>query len=35
MNGATYLAFDEMLVYIPTTKNSLKKYRIEKVNRIS
>lgn len=35
MNGATYLAFDEMLVYIPTTKNSLKKYRIEKVNCIS
>ena len=35
MNGATYLAFDEMLVYIPTTKNSLKKYRIEKVNSIS
>lgn len=32
MNGASYLAFDEMLIYIPTTKNSLKKYGIERVN---
>lgn len=32
MNGASYLAFDEMLIYIPTSKNSLKKYGIEKVN---
>lgn len=31
MNGSTYIAFDEMLLYIPTSKNSLKKYGIEKV----
>lgn len=35
MNSTTYLAFDEMLVYIPTSRSSLKKYGIEKVNCIS
>ena len=32
MNGKTYLAFDELLLYIPTSKRELKKYGITKVN---
>lgn len=34
MNGKTYLAFDELLLYIPTSKRELKKYGITKVNSI-
>ncbi|MBF1096883.1 MAG: hypothetical protein HXL37_01135 [Riemerella sp.] len=32
MNGKTYLAFDEFMLYISTSKNELKKYEIERVN---
>ena len=32
MNGKTYLAFDELLLYIPATKSNLAKYGIEIVN---
>lgn len=32
MNGKTYLAFDEFMLYINTSKNELKKYEIERVN---
>lgn len=32
MNGKTYLAFDELLLYIGTTKKELQKYNIERVN---
>ena len=32
MNGKTYLAFDELMLYINTSKNELKKYGIERVN---
>lgn len=32
MNGKTYLAFDELMLYIGTTKKDLQKYKIEKVN---
>lgn len=34
MDGKTYLAFDELMLYIGTTKNELQKYKIERVNRI-
>ncbi|RRC98740.1 hypothetical protein [Prevotella sp. OH937_COT-195] len=34
MNGKIYLAFDEFMLYISTSKNELKKYEIERVNRI-
>lgn len=34
MNGKTYLAFDEFLLYINTSKSELKKYEIERVNSI-
>ena len=29
MNGATYLAFDELMIYIPATKKELERYGIE------
>ena len=32
MNGKTYLVFDELMLYINTTKNELQKYGIERVN---
>ena len=32
MNGKTYLAFDELMLYIPTTKKELQKYKIERVS---
>lgn len=32
MNGKTYLAFDELMLYIGTTKKELQKYKIERVN---
>ena len=32
MNGKTYLAFDEFMLYINTSKSELKKYEIERVN---
>ena len=32
MNGKTYLAFDEFMLYIITSKSELKKYEIERVN---
>lgn len=32
MNGTTYLVFDELMLYIPTGKNELKRYQIERVN---
>lgn len=32
MNGTTYLAFDELLIYIPTTNTALGKYGIERVS---
>lgn len=32
MNGKTYLAFDELLLYIGTSKKELQKYNIERVN---
>ena len=31
-NGKTYLAFDELMLYIGTTKKELQKYKIERVN---
>ena len=34
MDNRLYLAFDEFMLYIATTKNELKKYGIKKVNRI-
>ncbi len=34
MNGRSYLAFDEFLLYIPITKKELQKYHIERVNSI-
>ncbi|MCQ2238111.1 MAG: hypothetical protein MJZ73_02625 [Bacteroidaceae bacterium] len=34
MNNQLYLAFDEFLLYISTSRNSLKKYGIKKVNQI-
>lgn len=34
MDNKTYLAFDELLLYIDTTKSSLKKYGIERVGQI-
>lgn len=34
MNGKTYLVFDELMLYIGTTKKELQKYKIERVNRI-
>lgn len=34
MNGKTYLAFDELMLYIGTTKKELQKYKIERVNSI-
>ncbi len=34
MNGNVYLAFDEFLLYISTSKSELKKYGITKVNHI-
>ena len=32
MNGKTYLAFDELMLYIGTTKKELQKYKIERVS---
>lgn len=32
MNGKTFLAFDELMLYISTTKKELQKYKIERVN---
>lgn len=32
MNGKTYLVFDELMLYIATTKTELQKYKIERVN---
>lgn len=32
MNGKTYLAFDELMLYIGTTRKELQKYHIERVN---
>lgn len=32
MNGKHYLVFDELMLYIATTRNVLQKYRIERVN---
>lgn len=32
MNGKTYLAFDELMLYIPTTKKELQRYKIERVH---
>ena len=34
MDGKTYLAFDELLLYIPATRNGLKRYGIERVSHI-
>ncbi len=34
MNGKTYLVFDELMLYIATTKNELEKYNIEIVSSI-
>ena len=34
MDGKTYLAFDELMLYISTGRSELKKYGIERVNRI-
>ena len=34
MNNKQYLAFDEFMLYIATTKNELKKYGIKKINHI-
>lgn len=34
MNNKTFIAFDELLLYIPITKKTLAKYQIERVNRI-
>ncbi len=34
MNGKSYLAIDEFLLYIPITKKELQKYHIERVNSI-
>lgn len=34
MNKKVYIAFDELLLYIPTSKKSLQKYGIERVNKI-
>ena len=31
MNGKHYLAFDEIMLYIPINKKNLQKYKIEKV----
>lgn len=33
MNGKTYLAFDELMLYIGTSKRELQKYKIERVSR--
>ena len=35
MNNRTFIVFDELSLYIPTTKNELRKYGIEKVNYIT
>ena len=35
MNNSTFIVFDELSLYIPTTKNELRKYGIEKVNYIT
>ena len=32
MDNKLYLAFDEIMLYIATTKNELKKYGIKKIN---
>lgn len=34
MNGKTYLAFDELMLYIGTTKKDLDRYQIERVSHI-
>lgn len=34
MNGKTYLAFDELMLYIGTSKKELQRYEIERVNSI-
>lgn len=34
MNGREYLVFDELLLFIPTTRTELKKYGIQKVDHI-
>lgn len=32
MNGKTYLAFDELMLYIETSKKEMERYKIERVN---